>query len=160
MDPAVEFAKDYIEDLLTFFGLNTSVEVKEEADSSTLNIPSSHLNGFLIGNRGENLRAIQYLLNMALRAAGHEEATIGVDVAGYKAQRAERLSRHVKKIAQEVATSGQSQPLEAMNAYDRRVAHQTVTEVEGVTSASEGTGRDRHVVITPEGQPSAATEEE
>src|SRR4051812_38454130 len=61
MEEAIMYAKRYIEDLLSFFGLNTDVyATTEDGEVIELDIPSTHLNGFLIGSRGDTVRALQY----------------------------------------------------------------------------------------------------
>ena len=54
MDEAVLYAKKYLEDMLSFFGLNTDVHATNEDEVIQLNVPSTHMNGFLIGQRGDN----------------------------------------------------------------------------------------------------------
>lgn len=149
-----EFAAKFLEDLIAFYGVNVLVEAREESDEAedsgeivVLNVPSTRVNGFLIGQSGENLRSLQNLTNMALKSNGYEDLTVTVDVAGYKKQRNQRLERDVQKQAEEVKRSGQDQALEPMNSYDRRIAHRAVGEVEGVESESVGEGKDRQVVI-------------
>lgn len=149
MSQATEFAQKYLEDLLSFFGLNTNVEAEEEETTVTLQVPSTHLNGFLIGVHGENLRSLQYLTNMALKAGGFEDTVAIVDIAGYRKQRNERLSKQAQQLAEQVKTSGQPIAMDPLSAYERRIVHQAVGEVEGVVSGSEGEGRERHVVISP-----------
>lgn len=46
MDEAVIYAKKYLEDLLSFFGLNTDVHATTDEDMIELSVPSTHLNGF------------------------------------------------------------------------------------------------------------------
>lgn len=145
--PVNEFARRYLEDLLSFFGLNTRVEDKLNEGVVELNVPTSALNGFLIGQHGQNLRSIQYLLNLVTRQAGYEETTVVIDIAGYRRQQAERLTKRIVGIIDEVKASGEERKLEPMSAADRRVVHQAVTEADGVESASAGEGRDRAVVI-------------
>lgn len=140
---------DFLENLLTFFGLNVLIEVAEDEEEAVLNlqVPSTHLNGFLIGSNGENLRALQHLTNMALRHNGFENTNAVVDIAGYKRQRSDRLSHEVAKLAHEVLASGQPYSMKPLSAYERRVAHQAVSGIDGVTTESQGEGRDRHIVI-------------
>lgn len=146
---AKEFAQNYLEDLLSFFGLNTKVDVSQDEHTVELQVPSSSANGFLIGQHGENLRSLQHLTNMALKRGGYEDTAVVIDVAGYKKQRNERLSEHIRKIGEEVKESGEARTLEPMSAYERRVVHQAVSEIDGVSSSSTGEGRDRRVVIEP-----------
>ncbi len=150
MSQATEFARTFLEDLLSFFGLNTAIEAKQQENTIELDVPSTHLNGFLIGSGGEGLRSLQQITNMAIKAKGYDDLVAVIDVAGYKRQRNERLSQQAQKIAQTVRAQGQEQPLEPMSAYDRRIVHQAVSEIGSVTSESSGEGRDRHVVIKPQ----------
>lgn len=143
----LDFARKFLEDLLSFFGLNTEVDAAREDDTIQLNVPSSEQNGFLIGQHGDNLRSLQHLTNMALKRSGSDNIAVVVDVAGYKAQRSERLSDHVRKLAADVAEHGGEKTLEPMSSYERRVVHKTVSEIDGVESESVGEGRDRRVVI-------------
>ena len=70
MEESIQYAKKYLEDLLSFFGLNTDINVTSEDEIIELNVPSSHLNGFLIGQKGETMRSLQYLVGSALRNQG------------------------------------------------------------------------------------------
>ena len=154
--PVNEFARRYLEDLLSFFGLNVRVEDKltEDGQRVELNVPSTRLNGFLIGQAGRNLGSLEHLTNMAVWAGGYEQIRVGVDVAGYKAQQAQRLTKRTQEVTRTVLDTGQPHEFEPMNAAQRRVIHQTVGEIAGVESASAGEGRTRHVVIKPTSTPS------
>src|SRR4030088_1502626 len=90
LEKAIMYAKKYLEDLLSFLGLNTDVYATHEDEVIKLNIPSTQMNGFLIGQHGDNMRAMQFLVSNALRNQGHEHSRVNVDVAGYKQQRADR----------------------------------------------------------------------
>lgn len=149
-DKALKFAKKYLEDLLTFFDLNLEVEASVEDDVIQLSVPSTSLNGFLIGQKGENLRSIQYLVGLALKSQDFEIERVNVDIADYKKQQAQRLAEQVKQWADHVKESGMRMELSPMRPADRRTVHKTVSEIDGVTSESDGEGRNRHVVILPE----------
>ena len=49
IEEAIQYAKKYLEDLLSFFGLNTEVHATADDEVIQLGVPSTHLNGFLIG---------------------------------------------------------------------------------------------------------------
>lgn len=146
-DESIDFAKKYLEDVLSFFGLNTDVSVRCEEDVIELSVPSTHLNGFLIGQRGDTLRSLQYLLSMALKNSDAELTRVNIDIANYKRHRAERLAEQVREWCEEVTNSGEPMELNPMSPADRRVAHQVVSEFGQLESHSEGEGRDRHLVI-------------
>jgi spoIIIJ-associated protein len=146
MEEAIQFAKKYLEDMLSFFGLNTDVYATSEDEVLELNVASTQLNGFLIGQRGENMRAMQFLVSSALKNKEFAYTRVNVDVADYKKQRAERLSKRAEEWMQQVKTSGEPMDLEPMNAADRRTIHKLAQEF-GIVSDSAGEGRDRHIVL-------------
>ena len=147
MEESIQYAKRYLEDMLSFFGLNTDVYATCEEDVIELNVPSTHLNGFLIGQRGDTLRAMQFLVSNALKNNEYELSRVNIDIADYKKHRRERLAQKVEEWVSEIKAEGKDRSLRPMNAADRRVVHKTVSETRGVESESEGEGRDRHVVI-------------
>lgn len=147
MEDSITYAKKYLEDLLSFFGLNTDVRATNSEDEVIeLHIPSTHLNGFLIGQRGETMHAMQFMVSSALKSNGYEITRVNVDVAEYKAQRADRLAEQAKQWMQEVQDSGKAMELQPMNAADRRTVHKVAGEF-GLATESVGEGRDRHIVL-------------
>jgi spoIIIJ-associated protein len=161
MEEAILYAKKYLEDLLSFFGLNTDVHATtEDGEVIELDIPSTHLNGFLIGAHGDTVRALQYTISNALKSQNYSHTRVNVDVAGYKQQRAQRLAQTAEDWFAEVKSSGKPKELKPMNAADRRVVHQAATDF-GLITESVGEGRDRHIVLKPGGETEdSPTEEE
>lgn len=147
-EASIAFARKYLEDILSFFGLNTEVAVTCDDDVIELSVPSTYLNGFLIGQRGDTLRSLQQLISTTLKNREAELTRVNVDIAGYKKQRNERLVGQVKDWAKKVQDSGEPMHLRPMNAAERRVVHQAVSEYGDIETHSEGEGRDRHVVLT------------
>ncbi|HSE61118.1 MAG TPA: R3H domain-containing nucleic acid-binding protein [Candidatus Saccharimonadales bacterium] len=147
---SIDYAKKYLEDLLSFFGLNTVITAHcdEDEDVIELTVPSTHLNGFLIGQRGETLRSLQFLLSMSLKNQDAELTRVNIDVANYKRHRAERIADQVREWCEQVMQSGEPMDLKPMSPADRRTAHRVVAEFGQLESHSEGEGCDRHLVIT------------
>jgi spoIIIJ-associated protein len=147
MEESIQFAKKYLEDLLTFFGLNTDVRASNSEDEVIeLHVPSTHLNGFLIGHKGETVHALQFLVSNALKNAQHEITRVNIDVAEYKQQRANRLAKKAEEWIERVKKDGEQMHLRPMNAADRRTVHKVASEA-GLATESEGEGRDRHIVL-------------
>ncbi len=146
-EESIRFAKKYLEDLLSFFGLNIDVGASQDEEVIKLNVPSTRMNGFLIGQRGETLRSLQFLVSTTLKNREAEISRVNIDIANYKQQRADRLTKRVQEWAQEAIDNGQDKVLGSMNAADRRVVHKAITEYNQLETVSEGEGRDRHVVI-------------
>lgn len=151
MEESIQFAKKYIEDLLSFFGLNTDVyATSEDGEVIELHVPSTHLNGFLIGQNADTLRALQYTVSMALKNKDFEISRVNLDVADYKKQRAHRLEETAVAWLEDVKKSGKPKHLAPMNSADRRTIHRLAGEY-GLVTESEGFGRDRHIVVKPAG---------
>lgn len=148
MEESIQYAKKYLEDLLSFFGLNTDVHASAEDDVIELEVPSTHLNGFLIGQRGENMRALQFLVSNALKNNNFENTRVNVDIAEYKKQRAQRLSERAEAWMKEVKEGGKPMDLNPMSPADRRTIHKLAQEW-GLLTESVGEGRDRHIVLKP-----------
>ena len=146
MDEAIAYAKKYLEDILSFFGLNTDIYATSDEDVIELSVPSTHLNGFLIGQRGDTMRALQFIVSNALKNQGHEYTRVNVDIADYKKQRAHQIEEKAQEWIAEVKKSKKDMPLQPMNAADRRTVHKAAGEA-GVATESVGEGRDRHIVL-------------
>src|SRR5216683_1977337 len=88
LESAIMYAKKFLEDMLSFLGLNTDVHASHDEDVIQLGIPSTQMNGFLIGQHGDTMRSMQFLVSSALKNQNYSYARVNVDVAGYKQQRA------------------------------------------------------------------------
>lgn len=143
----IDFAKKYLEDILSFFGENIEVESSVEEDIISLDVPNSDLNSILIGRNGENLRSLQYIVGAALRNSEGAYSRVNVDIADYKKQRAEQIAEKAKTWIDEVIATGEPYVAQ-INAADRRIVHHVASEADGVETHSEGEGRDRRIVIT------------
>jgi spoIIIJ-associated protein len=142
------FAKKYLEDVLSFFGLNTDIETHVSDEVIELKVPSTHLNAFLIGAHGDTLRSLQYLVSTTLKNKNAELYRINIDVADYKAQRADRLVKKLTETFEIVRSTGEEVALDPMNPADRRVVHQAISDYSDLETHSEGEGRERHIVIS------------
>ncbi len=149
MEESIQYAKKYLEDILSFFGLNTDVYATTEDDEVIeLNVPSTHLNGFLIGQRGDTMRALQFMVSNALKSNGYEYTRVNVDIADYKKSRADRLAAKAQAWIDKVKETQEPLHLKPMNPTDRRTVHK-LADQHGLVTESEGEGRDRHVVLKP-----------
>lgn len=149
IEESIQFAKKYIEDLLSFFGLNIDVyATTEDNEVIELHVPSTQMNGFLIGQHGDTMRSLQYMASAALKNNGFGVTRVNVDIADYKKQRADRLAETAESWVRQVRQTGQPLDLRPMNAADRRIIHKLAGE-NGLITESVGDGRDRHVVLKP-----------
>ncbi|MCA9330516.1 single-stranded DNA-binding protein [Candidatus Saccharibacteria bacterium] len=147
IDEAILYAKKYLEDVLSFFGLNTDVyATSEDGEVIELHVPSTHMNGFLIGHGGDTMRAFQYTVSSALKNNNFTHHRVNVDIAEYKKQRADQLVDKASTWFSKVKESGEDMHLKPMNAADRRIIHKAAGE-NGIDTESEGEGAERHIVL-------------
>lgn len=145
-EESIQFAQKYLEDLLSFFGANITVESSYNEDVIELTVPSNSLNSLLIGRNAETLRSLQYVVSTVLRNKNAELTRVNVDIAGYKKQRADKLAEDARGWIEQVRETGESKILH-LNAADRRVVHGVASEYSDIRTFSEGEGRDRRIVI-------------
>jgi spoIIIJ-associated protein len=147
-----EVVREFLVDLLDAFGLEGDVTATPADESAVeLAVVGPDL-GLLIGQKAATLEAVQELSRSVLQRTrpGETHARIRVDVGGYRAQRREALARFVTTLAEQVRDSGAQKALEPMSPPDRKVVHDTVNEIDGVRTMSEGEDTRRRVVILPE----------
>lgn len=146
-DESIRFATKYLEDLLSFFGINVAVWSTVEDDVIQLSVPSTSLNSLLIGRNADNLRALQYIVSQSLISRDAELTRVNVDVADYKRQRADRIEQKAENWIKKVRETGEPMTIE-LNAADRRVVHKLAQDYSDIETHSEGEGRARHLIIS------------
>ena len=106
--------------------------------------------GLLIGPGGRTLLAVQDLARVAAqRRLGDHDTRLRVDVAGYREKRKVALERFAETVAVQVKESGVARSLDPMPSADRKVLHDALSAIDGVTSRSEGEDPYRRVVVAP-----------
>lgn len=145
-DESIRFATKYLEDLLSFFGVNVAVDSTVDDEVIQLAIPSTSLNSLLIGKEANNLRALQHIVSQALISRGGELTRVNVDVADYKRQRAERIAERAEEWIREVRQTGEIKRLN-LNAADRRIVHKIAQDYSDIATHSEGVGRERQLIV-------------
>ena len=144
---------EFLEGLLVALGAEGTVN-RTVVDDETieLSVEGDDL-GLLIGPKGQTLTAVHELSRTVLqrRATGRHIGRVRIDIGGYRQRRQEALARFVRQQAEAVIDEGAARALEPMNSADRKVVHDTVNEIDGVETVSEGADPDRRVVIVPEG---------
>jgi spoIIIJ-associated protein len=152
-------AKGLLEELLTRMEIPARVSVRRavvvrESEAGRepviLDISGDDL-GMLIGWRGENLRALQTVLNLMTGDGEADGRRLILDVERYRARREEHVRELALRIAHRVKRTGQRYTLDPMQAYERRVIHITLEGDEGVRTESAGAEPARRVTIHPTG---------
>ena len=147
-----ELVQSFAEGLTSAFGIDASVTTSRSDDDDALEVViDGDEVGLLIGPRGVTISAAEELLRVVVqrRSQGRRASKVRLEVGGYRERRREALESFARRVAGEVAESGQPKSLEPMNAADRKIVHDAVVEISGVETASEGEEPRRRVVLRP-----------
>ena len=130
-------------------GLKVNFETKMREDSMYVKIYSDN-NPVIIGKGGNTLKALEVIVKQKLNTAFNIHPYLCLDVEDYREKQQRRLERLAKNLAKDVVRTKVEVHLENMNAYDRRIIHNALTNFKGVSTISEGEEPNRHVIIKPE----------
>ena len=142
-----DIAADYLEGLLDITDLDGDIDIDVENDRASLAIVGGKLS-HLVGKDGEVLDALQELTRLAVQTATGDRSRLMLDVDGYRAGRKSELRDLAQKSADQVTSTKESLKLAPMNAFERKVIHDTIQTL-GLSSESEGEDPNRSVIIFP-----------
>ena len=144
-----EQARQFVDDLVAAFGLRGETSLLEDGDDLEVQVDGDDL-GLLVGPRGATLLAVQDLARVASqRRLGDHSTRLRVDIGGYRVRRREALTRFAAQVSDEVIRTGTARALEPMPSSDRKVIHEALLEVDGVSTRSEGDDPNRRVIVDP-----------
>ena len=143
-----ELARLMLVELLNRMGITDATVELAGVEPVMLNIVGDEL-ADLIGRRGENLRAIQFVLNLMLNKQLRRRLRVNLDVDGYRTRREDLLRGMAERFAQRVRTTHEAMQLETMPPNERRIIHLVLADDPDVVSESVGEGESRRVVIKP-----------
>lgn len=149
VDPATvsAAAATFLSGLCAAAGLTASVDVTTSGEDIDVNVVGDGVEMF-VGTKGSTLLAVQDLTRVvSQRRLGDHDTHLRVDIASYREKRKDALSRFARKVASDVVESGQPRVLEPMNSADRKIVHDTLVDVEGVVTRSQGQDPHRRVVV-------------
>lgn len=146
-EESINFAKKYVEDALSFFGINVDVYTTADEDVIELNVPNTYLSNLLIGKNGDTLRSLQFLVRSTLIQKNAELTRVNLDIADYKRRHNDRIADQAEEWAKQVLETGEEMHLRSMNPAERRVVHKVLADYSQLSTESEGEGRERHIVL-------------
>jgi len=145
----LNYIKEYLEELITNMGLTANYESKLRENAFYIKIYSNN-NPVLIGKGGNTLKALENIVKQRVSTEFNIHPLINIDVENYREKQEKRLVRLARNLAKEVTKTNVEVHLENMNAYDRRIIHNALTNFKGVITTSIGEEPERHIVIKPE----------
>jgi spoIIIJ-associated protein len=141
-------AKEMLQTIVDLMGFMALVYVLDETnDSVSLEIKGDDL-GRLIGKEGKAIESFQTLLFAMLKNKLKRRIRVSLEIAGYKEKANNKILTLASKLAENVRSSGNPESLPPMNAYDRRLVHEMLSNDPNLSTHSEGEGKERHLIIS------------
>jgi len=145
VDP-IQMGLEYLQQILIDLNLTATIDVIREDKGVTYNINSDN-NGFLIGKNGKALQSLQLLVQQAVGRHANSFLKISVDIDAYRRKQVQRLEQLAHKIANEVIQTKIDAKLDPMNAFERRIIHQTLANLPHIKTLSTGEEPNRSLII-------------
>lgn len=149
----VKKGKDFLENFLREANISGFVERKMRDNVVEYSISTEDANGVLIGKNSKTLAALQYVTSLVVNRYFDPENENGlivkVDIGDYRRRRDENLEKLATRVAKEVAKTKIPVKLKPMNAYERKIIHNKLSEWRDVTTHSEGVEPNRCLIVEP-----------
>jgi spoIIIJ-associated protein len=146
-DDAID-SKQLLEGLLIRMGFSAEIKTHETQEAIVLRIIGDK-DGLIIGKKGQNLDAIQYIVNKAAHHSSIDSKKIVIDTEEYRKRREESLVTTAIRAAEKVKKTKKPATLGPMNPHDRRIIHLAIQDEKTLTTKSRGEGEFRKIVILP-----------
>jgi spoIIIJ-associated protein len=152
IDEALDLVAEFMEQTLDALDVDPDTEVDLRFDEGTV---FGDLDGdeddiaLLIGRRGQTLDAIQYLLNAVLQNRSEQQIRVELDAQGYRKRRSKQLQKDADRAVQQVLAHGHRVELEPMTSSERKVIHNYLKDVEGISTISAGREPNRRLAVEP-----------
>jgi len=142
---------DFVKTVIADIGLSAEASLYTCEDGTRRIIIAGDDASTLIGHHGDTLDALQYLANLASARKNingeRDKSRVTIDIEGYRAKREETIRALARRMAAKALRNKRSVMLEPMSAYERRIIHSEVQNIEGVSTNSIGSDNNRKIVI-------------
>lgn len=145
-----EAAADFIQGLMEVIGFDADVDIQTAHEVTYVDVWAAESGddmALLIGKHGHTLDALQELVRGHVQRSVGGRCLVQVDVEDYRKRRRSRVVSNARDAGRRVKRSGSPEALEPMSSFERKIVHDTVAELGGLETASEGEEPARHVVI-------------
>ena len=140
--------KDLVSTILGAMNFDSRVEVYDAGGFIAVDVVSEDT-ALFIGQKGETIDALQYLVNVSAFKERDFFKRIVLDAEGYRQRRVEAIQGMAHRTARKALRERRTVEMPPMNSSERRVVHLYLSDNPNVTTESEGTGDGRRVMVSP-----------
>jgi len=139
-------ARTLTQDILNLMGVEATLQITKERETLHIKIEGDK-SGLLIGRRGQNLDALQYLITRILNRKGPEKTKVVLDSGDYRRRRESYLEDLALKMAAKAKQTGKPVVISPLPAHERRIIHLTLEKDKSLKTISRGEGQLKKMVI-------------
>jgi spoIIIJ-associated protein len=143
-----ERAGDFLEGLLDALDVDGDITTWVDEVGGHIDLEGPDLD-MLVGSNGETLDALQELTRLAVLRQSKRRVRLLLDINGFRARQRERLVSVVRATAEQVIKSQEDHEFQPMTPAERKIVHDAVAAIDGVTTESLGEEPNRRVIIQP-----------
>jgi spoIIIJ-associated protein len=137
MQDSTERILDLLRRFTAALGIQTPIDVEQSPDGPRLNMSGEQAE-LLVRHRGEPIKALQHIVDMACGRGLDGEKRVFIDAMAYRKGKDIELRQMAKLLAEKAKQTGLDQQLGPLNPYERRIVHMAVAEIPGVATESIG----------------------
>lgn len=138
---------DFLNRLNAAFEISSPIDVEETPDGPRLNLSGEEAE-ILVRHRGEPLKALQHVVDMAFARQIGGDRRVFIDVLAYRKGKDAELRQMARFLAAKAKETGIDQQIGPLNPYERRLVHLAAAEVPGVSTESVGDAFTKTVTIS------------
>lgn len=144
----LEEARSHVETTLDAMAFDGEVYVRDAGEVVAVDIESEDA-GLLIGQKGETIDAVQYLVNVAIYHEHPDAKKVVLDCGGYRERRIKAVQGMAHRTAKRVLREGKAADLPPMSPSERKAVHSYLKDTPNLSTRSTGDDENRHVTILP-----------
>ncbi|MBM7572521.1 RNA-binding cell elongation regulator Jag/EloR [Aquibacillus albus] len=141
-------AESYLKSMINELGIEATIDKTVKDTEVTFHVSGEKI-AILIGKRGQTLNSLQYLLHLVINKDSDRFYTVILDAEGYRERRKETLIQLANRLADKAGRTKKEVSLEPMPSYERKIIHTALQNHKRISTYSQGSEPNRHVVIKP-----------
>ena len=140
--------RDLVSSVVEAMGFESRIDVYDAGSFIAVDVAPDNT-ALFIGQKGETIDGLQYLINASIYRNRDFVKRIILDAEGYRQRRVEAIQGIAHRTARRAIRERRTVEMPPMNPSERRIVHLFLRDNPQVTTFSEGMGENRRVKISP-----------
>lgn len=145
-EEAISETSDYLHNVITDMNIDNTATYEVENNTGHIELESD-LAAKLIGKRGQTLNALQEIGQNYLNTIYRSYGVIVLDIENYRDKRRQTLENLAVNMSKKAIRTEQPVKLEPMPSFERKIMHNVLSDLENISTHSEGSEPNRYLVI-------------